>query len=243
MSENETPVDGVWIVSQSSGEAYESGYSSPVGAFATEELADAYIAAYNSADRVVLMSDNRTTNWHSWQKNFVPSVTTTPAIVTVYEQETVRDEDTGQRELSNVAVHYVDLNKVGTESSFGKAVHNRERAYQEVVESDGSVTVLDSETFPAMVLADTKDYYEGGYETFYTVDPRNIILDPPADYVHPEPIPWKPQVKGKDGLYDWERELLTGSTEEQEPTEAPLEEPKPKVPPLEEWELELLRGD
>lgn len=243
MSEKETPVDGVWIVSQSSGEAYESGYTSPVGAFATEELADAYIAAYTTAEREVMLSENRTTNWHSWRKSFVPTVSAIPAIVTVYEQETERDEETGKRELSNVAVHYVDLNKIGLESSFGKAVLNPDRAYREFVNPAGETEVLDSAVFTPMVLADSKDYYEGGYETFYTVNPASIVLDPPADYTHPAPIPWTPQVKGKDGLYDWERELLTGSSEEQESTEPPVEEPKPNVPPLQDWELKALRGE
>lgn len=242
MSENEKPVEGFWIVSETSGEVYDSGHTFPVGIFTSEEAADSYISAYTQADHAVMLSDHRTTNWHSWSKRFVPKVSATPAIVTIYEQETERDEDTGKRYLTNVAAHHVDLNKVGTESSFGKAVLNPDRAYQEVATKGGSVEVLDSEVFPAMVLASSKDYYEGGYETFYTQNPDNIILDPPAGYVHPTPIPWTPQVKGKDGLYDWERELLTGSAEEQEPAEPPVEEPNPKVPPLQDWERAILEG-
>lgn len=240
MSENENPVEGFWIVSETSGEVYDSGHTFPVGIFTSEEAADSYISAYNQADRLVMLSEHRTINWHSWSKRFVPKVSATPAIVTVYEYETERDEETGKRYLTNVNAHHVDLNSVSPDGVYGKAVLNPDRAYREYVNPDGETEILDSEVFPAMVLASSKDYYEGGYETFYTVDPDKIILDPPADYVHPAPIPWTPQVKGKDGLYDWERELLTGSTEEKEPVEVEVEKPKNK--PLEEWEVQALNG-
>lgn len=260
MSKNEQPApEGFWIVSQSSGETYESGYTRPVGIFTTEEAADAYLKAYAEADRAVLLSDHRTTNWHTWSKSFVPSVSAVPAIVTVYIYETERDEETGKRELTNVSAHHIDLNKVDAESVLGKAAHNPDRAYQEIVSEDGGNVILDSEVFPAMTLASSKDYYEGGYETFYTQNPEKIILDPPSDYVHPAPIPWTPQVKGTDGLYDWERELLedNGFEMEQEPEEVPKDEqeegdsdePNPWKPQVKgpdglyDWERELLQGN
>lgn len=209
-------IDGLWTVSSSRGEAYEQSYDTVVGLFPSEAAADAYIAAFEGSRDKVYEGEYNTSTYVYWKKNFVPTAPTqVPDVRAFYEVETSRSYDkNGQREIECVKVSLIDVNQPIAYPAFRHAFENPGKAFQQVSKHGEPEEFLESSEFPAMVLSDDKQDWEGTWETFYSITKDAVVLTPPEGYVHPEPIPWEQEKEhDSDGyhseeLAEWERELL-----------------------------------
>lgn len=217
-------IDGLWTVVRTSGEAYDDhSYDSTVGLFASEALADAYIETYDAFDRQARKDEYNTGSWSMWRKKFVPTAPTElPKLALYYIVETSRSfEENGKRVIEKVEVVSRDLNREPYDEIERIARENPGKAFQQVNEEGEPSAFAESSEFPALVLSEDGKDYDGQWETFYSFSKDAVVLDPPAGYVHPEPIPWepaKPEVRVNNGeLADWEKELL-GITDDETTT-------------------------
>jgi hypothetical protein len=221
-------IDGLWTVVRTSGEAYDDhSYDSTVGLFPTEAAADAYIAVYAEASEKARRDEYNTGSWSMWRKKFVPTAPVQiPNLVLMYEVETSRSwEENGKREVERVQVWFKDLNKEPQEEMERLARENPEKAFQATNKYGEPNAFAESAEFPELTLSEDGKDYDGQWETFYSFSKDAVVLDPPAGYVHPEPIPWEPApvkervyAEGEEVLAEWERELL-GLPEPEEATE------------------------
>ena len=222
-------IDGLWTVVNTSGEAYDDhSYDTTVGLFPTEAAADAYIAVYSEASEQARKAEYNTGSWAMWRKKFVPTAPKViPNIVLMYEVETSRSwDENGKREVERVGVWFKDMNKAPQDEMEALVRANPEKAFQATNKYGEPDTFAESAEFPELTISDDGQDYDGQYETFYSFSRDAVVLDPPAGYVHPEPIPWKPRHVERDEqlngeLAEWEKELLGIVDEEKKQEETP----------------------
>ena len=231
-------IDGLWTVVCTSGEYYDDySHDSTVGLFASEALADEYIAAYEEVSKLANEAEYNSNSYARWHKKFVPTAPTqVPKLVLLYEVETSRSwDENGKREVERVGVWFKDMNKEPQDEMERLARANPDKAFQATNKYGEPDTFAESSEFPELVVSDDGQDYDGQWETFYSFSKDAVVLDPPAGYVHPEPIPWEPsrterhskhsRYEGEsEELEDWEKELLgLNNPVEDEPGKPPGE--------------------
>lgn len=219
-------VEGSWGIESTGGEAYDDHtYTTMIGLFDSEEAADAYLEAHNVAAKEAYMAEYNTGYSYWLKKVFIPKAPSqVPNFKLFYEVETSRSwDENGKREVERVSVQLLDFNKQALTPFQQLCWDNPGKAFQTVSPYGVSPEVhAESSEFPALTLSEDGRDYDGQYETFYSFSKDAVVLDPPAGYVHPEPIPWEPPKRfeadkrrndGSEELADWEKELL-GITDE-----------------------------
>lgn len=223
-------IEGLWTVIRTSGESYDDhSYDSNVGLFASEALADAYVKAHEDIYQQVRRDEYNTGSWQMWRKKFVPiAPTTMPKLDLYYIVETSRSFDkNGKREIEKVEVVTRDMNQEPWDEAERLARENPGKAFQQTSKYGEPEVFAESSEFPALVLDEDGQDYDGQYETFYSFTKNAVVLDPPEGYIHPEPIPWEPvralpkpyNPDEEEKLADWEKELLGINDDKEEDTE------------------------
>lgn len=198
-----------WVAVQNSSESWDdSSYSHTVGTFRSAEDAQAYIDKKQAANNAAMeaLGDLSGLVSHSvwYHIDEVPFVEAAGETVTVYSLSTTRNEDTGDREITEASFHHVPVAKMTEDKTYAFLMAHPDKAYAET--PDGYIP---SEIFPPMVLDAEGTWFEEYEENFDTLSPQSLVLKAPEGYVVPElkpPVPHKYSGKistsGLDALLD-----------------------------------------
>lgn len=177
--------DSTWVVIYNSSEPWDDYvHSHPAGSFKSAQEAEDYIEKQVAADRAAMeeLGDNasfiQTNVWYNIDE--VPFLKDRGELKTVYTIITSRQEDTGNREITDVSFNHVPVAEMVEDKLCRFLLSNPDEAYAETPEG-----YISSEIFPPMVLNEEGTWYEDYEEVFYMLSPKALVLKAPEGYTVP----------------------------------------------------------